>query len=244
MLLGARDLLGSPFCARSGAVGRVSDILIDDRDWNIRWFVLELGRWPFGREVLLPPRLAAVSECFRGLQTDLGLSEVERLVGAGFDPPVHRQREAEIASQGELTICSPGCYGMVYVPPRVAYLALCPDTPCARLDNAGDAHLHSAEEIRGYEARTPCERLGKLHDWIIDGRGWRVDSAIVDLGQWWWPGQRVRIAPRCIGDIDWLNQRISLVDSKERLLDRNQPTRASNLLDTAPAAALAIQSAA
>ena len=41
--------------AIDGQLGTVSDFLLDDENWIIRWLVVDTGDWLSGRKVLLPP---------------------------------------------------------------------------------------------------------------------------------------------------------------------------------------------
>lgn len=40
--------------AKDGAIGHISDFLMDDKDWSIQQLVVKTGGWLFGAEVLIP----------------------------------------------------------------------------------------------------------------------------------------------------------------------------------------------
>jgi hypothetical protein len=42
--------------ARDGEIGHLSDVLISDADWSIRYLVVDTGTWWGGKKVLIPPR--------------------------------------------------------------------------------------------------------------------------------------------------------------------------------------------
>lgn len=44
--------------AADGEIGQVADFIVDDRDWQIRYLVVDTGKWLSGRQVLIPPNWA------------------------------------------------------------------------------------------------------------------------------------------------------------------------------------------
>ena len=55
MLLKARDLHGDAIHAEDGEVGSVDDLYFDDEDWDVRYLVVNTGRWIPGRKYLVSP---------------------------------------------------------------------------------------------------------------------------------------------------------------------------------------------
>jgi len=54
-LRSGRDIIGYAIAAADSDIGEVSDILIDDQDWRIRYFLVDTGKWLPGRKVVLSP---------------------------------------------------------------------------------------------------------------------------------------------------------------------------------------------
>ena len=55
MLHKARDLQGDAILAEDGEVGSVDDLYFDDRDWDVRYLVVDARRWIPGRRYLVSP---------------------------------------------------------------------------------------------------------------------------------------------------------------------------------------------
>ncbi len=55
-LRSAGEVLDYAIEANDGAIGRLDDVLIDDRDWMLRYLVVSTARWPPARQVILSPR--------------------------------------------------------------------------------------------------------------------------------------------------------------------------------------------
>ena len=53
MLRSLQELLGYELMAQDGEIGKVYDFFISDKDWAIRYLVVDTGLWIFGRKVLI-----------------------------------------------------------------------------------------------------------------------------------------------------------------------------------------------
>src|SRR4051812_9850280 len=54
MLWDASAIKGYAIAGHDGHLGTVSDFLLDDASWRVRWLVIDVGHWFPRREVLLP----------------------------------------------------------------------------------------------------------------------------------------------------------------------------------------------
>ena len=54
MLRGIRDLKRFTIAATDGILGRMTDLYFDDRNWAVRYLVVEGGNWRQGRGCLSP----------------------------------------------------------------------------------------------------------------------------------------------------------------------------------------------
>lgn len=92
-----RDFLGFSVEAIDGAAGSISDVIVDDRHWEIRMLVVDTGNWLSGKQVLLGRDL--VSELIvpdRQVRVSLEAAMVEEL--PEFDPnePVNQEHEVRL----------------------------------------------------------------------------------------------------------------------------------------------------
>jgi PRC-barrel domain len=91
MLWRASDLEGYGLAAADGAIGTVKDLLFDDRDWTVRWAVVDTGSWLPGRKVLLPPTAFGEADPVgRRIPVDLTRDRVKDSPGVEVDQPVSR----------------------------------------------------------------------------------------------------------------------------------------------------------
>lgn len=58
-LRSSREVAGYRIMSHEGEIGHVSNFIIDDSTWSIRYLAIETGRWWSGKTVLLPPQWAS-----------------------------------------------------------------------------------------------------------------------------------------------------------------------------------------
>ena len=63
--------------ALEGDIGRIRQVFFDDRDWQVRYFVVRTGNWLLGRDVLLLPDMLKAC-CVR----IINVSSIYALIGA------------------------------------------------------------------------------------------------------------------------------------------------------------------
>ena len=90
------DLQQFTIRATDGDIGRVDDFYFDDREWTIRYLVVDTGQWLPGRRVLISPRAIRRVDLDAGaLELDLTKQKIHDSPDMDTSQPVSRQREAE-----------------------------------------------------------------------------------------------------------------------------------------------------
>lgn len=214
MLWTTEELEGLTLCARDGEIGRVRDVLFDDRHWVVRHLVVHTGGWLSGREVLVSPH--AVQRLDReGGRVELQLTreQIENAPSIDTDQPFSRQQETLIYDYYGYPYywAGAGLWGgfalpmpMLANPPGVASEPVA-DEVRARDDarrESGDPHLRSAGEVSGYALNATDGTIGRIDDFLFDGRSWQIEHVLVDSKPWW-PGGQVVLPRRVLGEIDW-----------------------------------------
>ncbi|MBD3402024.1 hypothetical protein GF420_03940 [candidate division GN15 bacterium] len=54
MIRDITSLCGCKIIAKDGLLGKVAELLIDDKHWRVRFIVVEVSHWQPGHRVLLP----------------------------------------------------------------------------------------------------------------------------------------------------------------------------------------------
>jgi uncharacterized protein YrrD len=188
MLRSLKQLYGIQLGATDGDIGHVKDFYFDDRNWAIRYLVVDTGSWLPGRQVLLAPHaLGRLDQTDRILRVNLTRKQIEDSPPIESHKPVSRQYEAEYYRyygwpyywQGA------GLWGMsgfpilelpVGPPPSEATPVFGP-----QLDRP-EAHLRSTQAVNGYQLRTGDSIMGHICDYMIDAQSWAIGQLAVKTG--------------------------------------------------------------
>lgn len=99
LLRGLREITGYPVHAADGDIGHVTDLLVDDEGWGIRYLVIETGHWWAGDKVLLVPgAVRALDSEQRRVCVDVTRQQIE--ASPAYDPNATVDRGYEEALHG------------------------------------------------------------------------------------------------------------------------------------------------
>lgn len=174
MLLHIKDIQDYAVMATDGEMGTVYDWLFDDRDWAIRYLVVETGSWLSSRRVLLAPLVLHEPDTRqRHVPVALTREQVQYSPDVDTDKPVSRQKESDLhAYYGwprYWVRSDPLFTGLV----NAGYTA----TELRRKEKAlrrGNRHLRSARTVLGYQLYTSAGESGTLEDGLFEAPSWTL----------------------------------------------------------------------
>jgi sporulation protein YlmC with PRC-barrel domain len=188
MLQSIKKLYGEKLGASDGEIGHVKDFYFDDRNWAVRYLVADTGNWLTGRQVLLSPH--AVGSLYQDgdvLLVNLTRKQIENSPPIESHKPVSRQYEEDYYKyygwpsywQGD------GLWGMsgfpiLTVPPKTFL-----DEKIAAViekHKRADAHLRSAQSVKGYNIEATDGTIGHVADFMMDAESWAIRSLVVKTG--------------------------------------------------------------
>ena len=193
--------------AVDGPVGRVTDILFEEKTWLLRWFVIDTGPWWSRRQILIHPFTMERPDIL-GQRFSINLTkvQVEASPEIQSDMPVSRQMEQKLDdAYGYSLGLDVGYYGGNAIGTQWGGW-LNHDgriTHTATVD--GDPHLRSMTEVKGYRIHALDGEVGHLTDFLIDDDSWKIDCALIATTNWW-PGKHVLLPAPAITEIDWQGQ--------------------------------------
>src|SRR5688572_26772334 len=130
MLRSVEKVIGMDVQATDGVIGDVHDLYFDDEKWNVRYYLIDTGKWLPGRKVLIPPNaFRSKTADDAGLPVGLTREEVRSSPDSDTDRPVSEEAERGLDKQ----------YG--HLP---SWIPLAPATPVAV---EGDAAEREREVI-------------------------------------------------------------------------------------------------
>ena len=195
MLWNAFSVKGYEISASDGPLGTVSDFLLRDNVWQIKWLVVDIGTWLPGRQVLIHPRaLGEPDATLRNFPVRLTKEQVKDSPAVATDKPVSRQMEQHLYDHygwdpawGE-TYFQSGAITTKLVPPPYLAGAFPHDRPHTTIDQKPiDVHLRSVVAMRGYHIHASDGDIGLIADFLIDDSDWSLRYIMADTGNWW-PG--------------------------------------------------------
>lgn len=227
MLREVKGLHGATIHALDGEIGRVDEILFDDKHWTVRYLIVDTGKWLSGRKVLISPmafgRLNWEANTF---DINLTRDQIENSPGVETNEPVSRQWERDYYDYYAWPYYWVGMGGWgPYWYPETLYSR--PDsndiqglTPAQRADaqtrDHNDAHLRSTKLVTGYGIAATDGNLGHVEDFIVNDETWRICYIAVDTRDWW-PGKKVLLPPEWISHVSWPDHNITVDVSREQV---------------------------
>jgi sporulation protein YlmC with PRC-barrel domain len=96
-LQSAKELRGYHIQGTDAEVGHVSDFIIDDETWAVRYLVVDAGNWFIGKKVLIAPHWASrVSWDERKVFLDMSRASIKASPEWDPDAAVNREYEARL----------------------------------------------------------------------------------------------------------------------------------------------------
>jgi hypothetical protein len=243
MLRALNDLKGYSLLATDGPIGHVADALFDDRQWAVRYLVVDTGTWLSGRRVLISPMsLGHPDWMLQQLPISMTKARVERSPDVDTKQPVSRQHEIEqLAYYGHPfywegsglwgTGAYPGVLAGTPVGPVTA-----PSAGTASPAHARESHLRSSDAVIGYQILATDGELGHVENFLVEDETWAIRYMVVNTSNWW-GGHHVLIAPSWIDKVSWTDSTVS-VDLSQQAIKDAPPYDAEALFDRQQEAAM------
>jgi len=231
MLRSLRELERYKVSATDGEVGSVADFLLDDDHWTVRYLVVETGGFFAERRVLITPiSFRQVDWSTKQFHLTLTQERVKSSPNVDADKPVSRQHEMDYYGYYSYPYywADAGLWGASAYPGTLATSGWY-DASAVNAKYAGDIHLRSVNEVRGYDIQGSDEAIGHVEDFIVDDETWEVQYLVVDTSNWWF-GRKVLIAPRWANAVSWEKRNVQVGLNRQQIMNSPEwsPTVAIN----------------
>ncbi|MEO6877140.1 MAG: PRC-barrel domain-containing protein [Gemmatimonadaceae bacterium] len=212
MLRSLRDLEKYAVSATDGDLGHVGDFLTDDQQWAVRYLVVESGGLIGRRHVLISPiSFGRADWATQRFHLTLTLDQIKSSPDIDTEQPVSRQRERDYLGYfgypsywGQAALWGMGTY-----PAWLAGSTPYDAPPTAPTEPAGDVHLRSANELRGYHIHGSDGAIGHVDDFVLDDESWAIRFLVIDTSAWWF-GKKVLVSPYWADSVHWNDRTIHL----------------------------------
>ncbi len=193
------------------SIGHVSDLLIEEDVWIVRYLVVDLISILPNRQFLISPQAIRHFDFSNNrLLTNLASNQVLK-----SDPD--NQHES-ISRRHEKTLVE--YYGWpLYWLGRAAQFSpqslekMAKDDIRENIDDHSSSRLRSAIEMCGYQLRATDEPAGLIHDFNIDEDSWKLKS-LISAEDSWKSNQTFVASTDQIHEVNWSNRAINLLVHK------------------------------
>lgn len=163
MLRKLRELKTYRLHATDGDIGHLEQFYFDDRDWKIKYFVVDIGTWLHGKKVLMSP--SAIT----------GVDETTKSINAAFTKQQVQESE-DIGRHKPEGLEQPHDYSL--------YLGL-PYYLTHSFQEAHDEHLRSSKMVSRYHVMAVDGEIGQIEDGVVDDETWTIQYVVSTVSNWW-----------------------------------------------------------
>ena len=205
------DLIGASMIATDGEIGRICNFLFDDRSWNIRYLVVDVGHWLARREVLLSVSVIDQPDWkTKTLRARLTKEQLRNGPDVDSKKPVSRQQEIAMREYFGWPAYWDTVVDKVFPPNLI---------PAGRefpVHTTEDNHLRSAEDVIGYEVWASDGVVGCLESFVVDDAVWHIGYLDVKTGEGL-QSRSVLVPTSWVKSISWADHQVNLQGSRERI---------------------------
>jgi hypothetical protein len=189
MVVSVRELRRCEVMGRDGQpLGPLSDLMFDERTWQVRYLTVDARAWLTRRVPLHPLAVRSCDPARRRITLDLTRSQIERAPAVNADKPISRpQAERYYRHFAWPAYWAPSAGGF--------------QATSASGDD-GDPQLFPALSLGGLAVCAGQDRAGRIDDQLADVSSWGIDHLVVER-HGWWSRRKVLIATRFAQRIDW-----------------------------------------
>jgi sporulation protein YlmC with PRC-barrel domain len=219
MLKLMKKITGYALHATDGEIGKVHDFLFDDQSWQVRYLVIDTGKWLPGRKVVVPPSVIADSRWEeRELPVSMSKEQIKDAPPLSEHEPVSRQHEVDLYQYFQWQPYWAG--GALLGEPYATNTSETrqdegtvredsADTDVSKTGEKQEQHLRSFRELKGYSILAQDSEAGKLDDFILDDKTWKSRYLVVDIGSWL-PGKDVLVPTDWISEVHWAQATVTV----------------------------------
>jgi PRC-barrel domain protein len=202
MLRSANKIIGHRLNAVDGEIGRAADFLLDEKNWVLRYLVVDTGPWLSKRRVLISPVALNKADWTsrRMVLTGTTREQVKTAPALDGDAPLTREHEVDLSHHYGWDVCGLGGY------PADAGAAPMPDLDSPKL---AERHLGSVKELLGFGIVAEDGRVGHVEDFIVDDDTWSLRYVVIESRNWL-SGRKILLSTDQIARVNWADRQVEV----------------------------------
>ena len=174
--------------ATDGDIGHLEQFYFDDRDWQIKYFVLDIGTWLHGKKVLMSPSaIIGVEATTKTINAAFNKQQVQESDDIGKHKPEGLEQPRDYSlylgwpyylGSNALNSYPVPVPGGVPVPEKGKTSEL-------SFQPAYDEHLRSSKMVSRYHVMAVDGEIGQIEDGIVDDQTWTIKYLVSTMRHWW-----------------------------------------------------------
>ncbi|HKI78115.1 MAG TPA: PRC-barrel domain-containing protein [Ignavibacteriaceae bacterium] len=219
MLLRLKELEGYKIKARDGEIGHVENFFFDDRDWIIRYMIINTGGWLTGRLLLISPAsIGKPNWENKFFPVELTKQLIKISPEVDTEKPVSRQKEIEIAKHFDWPEywMMPGDYmsGTMAMPVKIVN-----KDEEKKEERNENPNLRDANEVIGYSIHAKDQKIGHVEDFIVNDETLSIYYLIIDTRDLLPGGKKAIVSISWIENIEWELKEVKVELIKEQIMN-------------------------
>ncbi len=195
-------------------IGKVSDLLVEEDSWAVRYLVISVDNTFPKRRVLISPAAIAGFDFDRNiLATMLTSRQVIESPAVDLNQPICRQYEESLVDYYGWPVYWLGRF-VQGSPDAIQRMA--DDTATMFVDDEKPSNLRSVRKLCGYQINSCDGIVGFLKDLVINTETWKVIYVIADESSWLIK-ESSTVPCEWIENVDWGKKRIDFT-GRRRIL--------------------------
>lgn len=217
------NLQGFTVQATDGDVGKVDTIFFDDRTWEVRYLVVNVGNWLLVDQILLSPlAVTGVNRDDETIAVSLTREQVKNSPDVDTEKPVGRHQEQALHNYygwDPYWLTAPAYSdGLTAVdtPHTLRRHQTQAEPDVATQVEEADTNLRSTDEVQGYYIQATDGEIGHVDQFLVDTEFWVIRYLVIDTRNWL-PGKKVLVSPDWIENIDWATSQVTIGMTREKI---------------------------
>jgi len=189
MLRQIRELGTYRLHATDGDIGHLEQFYFDDRDWKIKYFVVDIGTWLHGKKVLMSP--SAIIGVDAPTKT-INAAFTKQQVQESDDVGTHKPEGLEQPHDYSLYLGWPYYLGLNALTDSDSgpVIGMARDLEKGKTSEHSfhqtyDEHLRSSKVVSRYHVMAVDGEIGQIEDGIVDDQTWTIQYVVSTVRNWW-----------------------------------------------------------
>jgi hypothetical protein len=212
---------------RNGKLGKVDDFYFDQKQFVVRYLVIDTGNWLEHEQTLISTHaIDNIDFDSSKVYVDLSSEQLENSPSIEQNEPISKTKEKALieyfgwpdywkkthSSESELIHA-----GITERKKLLNFKTLQKEDEAKQKAKKVDSNLRSLEEIRGYKIHAKDDKFGHLEDLFVEEKdSWIIRYLLIDTRNIM-EGKLVIIAPDWIESINWFDKEIFIDKDKKEI---------------------------